>query len=49
MVQITPTMNNVPVEKMIEGGKQIEIEELERFRKKLNNHDSMISLLMDTQ
>lgn len=48
MVQISPTMNNVPVDKLIEGGKQIEIEELERFRKKLNNHDNMISLLMDT-
>lgn len=42
-------IGTVAVEKVLENGKQIEIEELERIRKKLNNHDNMINLLMDTQ
>ncbi|CAD8104139.1 unnamed protein product [Paramecium primaurelia] len=48
--QFTPVMRSVGVsEKVIESGKQIEIEEIDRVRKKLQNHDNMISLLMDTQ
>ncbi|CAD8196520.1 unnamed protein product [Paramecium octaurelia] len=48
--QFTPVMRSVGVpEKVIENGKQIETEEIDRVRKKLQNHDNMISLLMDTQ